>query len=131
MKQCVDSRLDNGLKLDYSITMELSNYAKIFKALSNEQRLKIFMMIYKNCCSEEGVKVGSEFRLKDEACCIKGALEKAFTSICDCMSLSRSTISHHFKELQNAGLITCEREGQTYRCWVNQEAVETIKAFLD
>ncbi len=112
--------------------MELSNYSKIFKALSNEQRLKIFMMIYQNCCSPEGVKVGGEFKFKDEpaTCCVKGGLEKAFTKICDCMKLSRSTISHHFKELQNAGLITCEREGQTYRCTVNEEVVKEIKDFL-
>jgi ArsR family transcriptional regulator len=113
--------------------VELSNYATIFKALSNEQRLRIFMMIYKNCCAPKGSQVGSEFRLKDgpETCCsIKGGLEKAFTKICDCMSLSRSTVSHHFKELQNAGLITCEREGQTYRCRINEEAVNAIKDFL-
>ena len=113
--------------------MKLSNYSKIFKALSNEQRLKIFMMIYKNCCAPEGSPVGAEFRLNDKAdscCSIKGGLEKAFTKICDCMSLSRSTISHHFKELQNAGLITCEREGQTYRCSVNEDAVTAIKDFL-
>ena len=113
--------------------MKLSNYSKIFKALSNEQRLKIFMMIYKNCCAPEGFPVGAEFRLKDEpeSCCSnRGGLEKAFTKICDCMSLSRSTISHHFKELQNAGLITCEREGQTYRCSVNKDAVKSIKDFL-
>jgi ArsR family transcriptional regulator len=111
--------------------MELSNYSKIFKALSNEQRLKIFMMIYENCCNPDGVEVGSEFRLKeDPSCCIKGGLDRAFSKICDCMNLSRSTISHHFKELQNAGLITCEREGQTYRCWVNEEAVDSIKDFL-
>ena len=112
--------------------MELSNYSRIFKALSNEQRLKIFMMIYKNCCSPEGSVVGSEFKFKDEtSCCsIKGGVEKAFTKICDCMNLSRSTISHHFKELQNAGLITCEREGQNYRCNINEEVVDSIKDFL-
>ncbi|KPK01905.1 MAG: hypothetical protein AMK71_04040 [Nitrospira bacterium SG8_35_4] len=113
--------------------MKLSNFSKIFKALSNEQRLKIFMMIYKNCCAPEGSPVGSEFRLGDqsESCCsIKGGLEKAFTKICDCMSLSRSTVSHHFKELQNAGLITCEREGQTFRCKINEETVNSIKEFL-
>ena len=111
--------------------MELSNYSKIFKALSNEQRLKIFMMIYKNCCAPEGAIISSEFRIKDSSCCsIKGGLDRAFTKICDCMNLSRSTISHHFKELQNAGLITCEREGQTYRCWVNEDAVDSIKEFL-
>ncbi len=112
--------------------MKLSNYSKMFKALSNEQRLKIFMMIYKNCCSPEGVEIGSEFLLKEEGCCsIKGGIDRAFSKICDCMSLSRSTISHHFKELQNAGLITCEREGQNYRCWVNKEAVSAIKEFLE
>ena len=117
--------------LAYSNSMELSNYSKIFKALSNEQRLKIFMMIYKNCCAPEGSKVGAEFKLKGEPCCsVKGTLEKAFTKICDSMNLSRSTISHHFKELQNAGLITCEREGQTYRCSVNKDAVDAINGFL-
>jgi len=112
--------------------MKLSKYSKVFKALSNEQRLKIFIMIYKKCCSPEGALAGSEFKLKDKtSCCnINGGLEKAFTKICDCMNLSRSTISHHFKELQNAGLITCEREGQNYRCKINEEVVESIKDFL-
>jgi len=114
------------------MTMELSNYAKIFKALSNEQRLKIFIMLYKNCCMPEGTKVTSEFRIKGESCCgIEGGLEKAFTRICDSMDLSRSTISHHFKELQNAGLITCERDGQLFRCRVNREVIEDIKSFLE
>jgi ArsR family transcriptional regulator len=110
--------------------MELSNYSRIFKALSNEQRLKIFMMIYENCCAPEGTSVGSEFRFKgNSSCCENGGIEKAFTKICDCLDLSRSTISHHFKELQNAGLITCEREGQTYRCRVNEETINAIKEF--
>jgi ArsR family transcriptional regulator len=123
--------LDKQNSFDYSITMELSNYAKIFKALSSEQRLKIFMMIHDNCCAPEGTKMGSELRFVDDSyCSIKGGIEKAFTKICDCMKLSRSTISHHFKELQNAGLITCEREGQTYRCSINEETVNAIKDFL-
>jgi ArsR family transcriptional regulator, arsenate/arsenite/antimonite-responsive transcriptional repressor len=110
------------------IVMKLSNYSKIFKALSNEQRLKIFMMIYNG----EGALNGkSGFPIKDQSCCpMAGPLKKAFTKACDCMDLSRSTVSHHFKELQNAGLIICEREGQTYHCRVNPEAVELIKDFL-
>ena len=110
--------------------MKLSNYTKIFKALSNEQRLKIFIMIYKNCCAPEGTKIGTEIRLKAQSCSGAGSIEKAFTKICECMKLSRSTISHHFKELQNAGLIICEREGQTFRCRVNEEVLDTIKNFL-
>lgn len=110
--------------------MELSNYAKIFKALSNEQRLKIFMAIYKHCSTPEGT---SEFKIDEgNTCCpVAGSIDRAFTKMCDCMSLSRSTISHHFKELQNAGLIICVREGQTYRCTVNQDAIDGIKKFLE
>ena len=112
--------------------MKLSNYAKIFKALSNEQRLKIFMMIYKQCCASEESKGHSEFYIKNKSCCPgKEGIEKAFSKICDCMKLSKSTISHHFKELQNAGLISCEREGQMFRCRVNQETVSLIKEFLE
>jgi ArsR family transcriptional regulator len=106
--------------------MELSNYAKIFKALSNEQRLNIFMMIYNNCCGVKG-KISLD---REECCGVKGSIERAFTKVCDCMKLSRSTISHHFKELQNAGLITCVREGQTFRCSVNKKTVASIKKFL-
>jgi ArsR family transcriptional regulator len=111
--------------------VKLSNYTRIFKALSNEQRLKIFMMLYKNCCLPEGSRIGSEFRIKGETCCSEeGGMEKAFTKVCDCVDLSRSTVSHHFKELQNAGLITCEREGQLYRCRVNKEVIDAMKDFL-
>jgi ArsR family transcriptional regulator len=110
--------------------MELSNLVKIFKALANEQRLKIFVMIYEGCCAPGG-KGHSEFKIENKARCpVAGVIEKAFTKVCGCMNLSKSTVSHHFKELQNAGLITCEREGQMYRCKVNKEIVDSIKDFL-
>lgn len=90
------------------------------------------MMLYKNCCSVEGSGVRAEFRIKGEPCCAsEGGLEKAFTKICDSVKLSRSTVSHHFKELQSAGLIVCEREGQLYRCKVNNEVIDSIKKFLE
>lgn len=105
--------------------MELSNYSKIFKALSNEQRLKIFMTIHEQ--SMKGSKKVSDFPAEKSPCC---PIEKAFTKMCKCIKLSRSTISHHFKELQNAGLITCKREGQMYSCIINEDTVNSIKSFL-
>ena len=83
----------------------------VFKALSNEPRLKLFLMIEKNCCPKEGY-------------------EKAFTKACHCMDLSRSTISHHLKELENAGLITSERMGQSFRYRVNYEVLKRIRHLL-
>ncbi|MFC1585973.1 ArsR/SmtB family transcription factor [Fibrobacterota bacterium] len=100
--------------------MKQSNLAKIFKALSSEQRLNLFKMLVKET---EKLKSG-----KKSSCC--DGLEKAFTAACGCINLSRSTISHHFKELQNAGLISCKRVGQSFSCIVNDEAVEAVRKFL-
>ena len=103
--------------------MKQSNYkgsvdlSRVFKALSNPQRLELFRLIY------SGFKKG-----KGAACC--SGMEKAFSAACNCMELSRSTISHHFKELQNAGLIRCERRGQAFYCEVNRTALEAIQSFM-
>ncbi len=93
------------------------NMAKVFKALSNEQRLNLFKMIY-----YWDKTVGKD------ACC---GVERAFTKACDCMDLSKSTISHHLKELQNAGLLKCTKNGQVLSCKVNDELINDIKGFFD
>ena len=98
--------------------MKTEEMAKVFKALSNEQRLKLFKMIY----------YWSKTVSDDKECCQD--VEKSFTKACECINLSRSTISHHFKELQNAGLITCTRHGQFFSCRVNKEKLEAIKKFF-
>lgn len=98
--------------------MKQSNLAKIFKALACEQRLKIFEEIYRK---EQKVYKN------DTSCC---HVEKAFTHICTLFNMSKSTISHHIKELQNAGLIECTRDGQCFTCTVNKEILEEIRSFL-
>ncbi len=92
--------------------MDIQRATTIFKALSNGQRLKLFLMVYKNCCgASEGY-------------------EKAFTKACGCMGLTKSTISHHFKELRRAGLIRAVRKGQSFTYTVNQEAVSALQNWL-
>ncbi len=104
--------------------MQTTNLAKVFKALSNEHRLELFRLIYDQCKAEE-----SRATKSGKGCC--EGIEKAFTLACGCLDLSRSTISHHFKELENAGLITTVRRGQACVCQVNPEALAAIKGFLD
>lgn len=98
--------------------MNTIDLVKIFKALSSEQRLNLFKMLYEWEKSSEG-----EYSFND-------GIEKCFTKACCCINLSRSTISHHFKELQNAGLITYTRNGQSFVCKINMEAVKAIRDFL-
>jgi ArsR family transcriptional regulator len=44
--------------------------------------------------------------------------------------LSLSTVSHHLKELRNAGLIKCERQGQHIFCSVDPEILADVEQFL-
>lgn len=99
--------------------MKQSNLAKVFKALSSEQRLKIFEVIY-----------NEEKKALKENSCRCSQVKKAFTLICEKFKISKSTISHHIKELQNAGLIECVREGQCYICKVNDKMLDEIRTFL-
>ena len=101
--------------------MSKYNVVKIFKALSCEQRLYLFKALYEWCETEENK--GGEY-INTEG------LDKCFTKACCCMNLSKSTISHHFKELQNAGLISYTRNGQSFSCKINREAVAEIQNFL-
>lgn len=94
---------------------------KVFKALSSEQRLNIFKMLYEWYEAENGVEIQS-------SCC--SGIEKCFTKACCSIDLSRSTISHHFKELQNAGLISYTRSGQSFVCKINMETVQAVRDFL-
>ena len=103
--------------------MEQGKLAKIFKALANEQRLKILNMLY----DWQGLGEG-KIDEQEAACCL--GVEKCFTKACCSLTLSRSTISHHFKELENAGLITVSRSGQSYVCKINPEAIHAIRDFL-
>jgi len=113
--------LDIKVYFDYSITMELSKLAKAFKALSNEQRLKLFSLIYSWSKKEAEDK-------KEEGNCCK--IQKAFTKACGHLNICRSTVSHHFKELQNAELISCSRSGQSQMCTVNTKTLKLLKDFL-
>lgn len=94
--------------------MKLTAAAKLFKALSSEQRLRVLQVI-------------TEMSAKGEGC--SGAT-RAFTRCCEELSLSPSTVSHHFKELETAGVITVERRGQCCCCHVNGRIWERLQAFL-
>jgi ArsR family transcriptional regulator len=75
----------------------MARISSAFKALSNETRLAVF----------ENIRLGLGKAILDK--------EKR-PSVCNVASnfdISLSTISHHIKELRNAGLIRCERRGQT------------------
>ncbi len=68
-----------------------------FKALSNETRLCVFEHI----------------RLGRGKACLNKEIRPSVCNVASNFDISLSTISHHIKELRNADLVRCERQGQT------------------
>ena len=92
--------------------MEAKKLAKTMKALSNENRLALYLEIAKH---EE-----SNF---EEPQCNVSHIVKMFR-------LSAPTISHHLKELANADLITTEKRGKYLVARINKETLAEVKKVL-
>ena len=93
--------------------MSMAHLAKVMKALSSPKRLELYLDIVKK--NEGCYKTGSDCFLTD------------IISSCD---LGAPTVSHHLKELSNAGLISTERRGKYLVATVNYETVEEVRALL-
>jgi ArsR family transcriptional regulator, arsenate/arsenite/antimonite-responsive transcriptional repressor len=93
--------------------METKKMAKIFKALSNPNRLELYLQIVKK--HETSYKTNCECLISD----IAGSL-----------NIGAPTISHHLKELTNAELIFTERKGKYLVAKVNEEIVNEVNQLL-
>jgi ArsR family transcriptional regulator len=99
----------------------IEKFAEMFKALSNPNRLKIFLRLV-SCC-QPGTITSIKNSAEPEGCACVGELGQD-------LGIVPSTISHHIKELRQAGLIRMERRGQKIECWVDPETVEALKGFF-
>ena len=92
-------------------------YAEIFKALSNPNRLRIFYRLA-TCC-----KPGTVGIINPETSACVGDLG------CE-LDIVQSTVSHHIKELRRVGLIKTRRQGKNIECWVDPKIVEDLQVFF-
>lgn len=91
--------------------------AEAFKALSNPNRLQIFQRLL-SCCAP-GTACSSDVI---NGFCVGELGEN--------IAVAPSTLSHHIKELQRAGLITTHRNGKNVECFVELTKVQLLKEFL-
>ena len=87
--------------------------ARIFRALSNPNRLRIYAEILKN--EETKLDVGM-------GCTLSHVVRS--------LKIGSPTISHHVKELVNAELITAEREGKFLVCRINPKTRDLARAMF-
>jgi DNA-binding transcriptional ArsR family regulator len=88
--------------------------SRIFKALANPNRLRIYSEILAN----QGTRL--------EASC--GCF---VTDIVRSLRIGAPTISHHVKELVNADLITVERQGKFLVCKPNPATIKLARRVFD
>ena len=93
--------------------MDTKKAAKIFKALSNPNRLELYFKIAE--MHESSFPTDSE-------CFV--------TDIISSLNIGAPTISHHIKELVNADLISTEKKGKFLICRVNEELIEEVSKLL-
>jgi len=91
--------------------------AEMFKALSNVHRLTLFSRLM-SCCAP-GTK-----------CDPAEAVKFCVGDLGEGLDIAPSTLSHHLKELNRAGLVSMERRGKNVQCWVEPEILNELAAFF-
>lgn len=96
----------------------ISRYVQMFAALSNPNRVAIFLRLASSYCKPGDICSPREMDL-----CV-GDLGKY-------VGIAPSTVSQHLKIMNRAGLITMERHGKVVKCRVDPDAVKELGDFFD
>jgi ArsR family transcriptional regulator, arsenate/arsenite/antimonite-responsive transcriptional repressor len=93
--------------------MDNKKMAKVFKALSNPNRLELYLQI-----------------VEKQENCYQANCECLISDIAKSLNIGAPTISHHLKELSNAELIFTERRGKYLVAKVNKDMVNEVNKLL-
>ncbi len=94
--------------------MDTKKIAKALKALSNPNRLELYLEIAK--------KYNAGYKTKDNVCYVSNTMSR--------LNIGAPTISHHLKELANADLIVTERRGKFLVATINEKTVSQVNKLL-
>jgi DNA-binding transcriptional ArsR family regulator len=100
-------------------TIDTEKLAGMFKALSNPQRLKIFIKLARCCAPVD--------------CCIldESGAQRCVGDLGGDLGIAPSTVSHHIKELRLAGLVNIQRKGQKIECWTSRDVLLQLAGFFN
>lgn len=89
---------------------DLDRLSRAFKALSNPNRLAIYL------------EVLQQTRMEVKSCGLSHLIDK--------LEIGAPTVSHHTKELVDAGLISVQRDGRFIRCTLDENMREMLHRFF-
>lgn len=89
---------------------DLDRLARAFKALSNPNRLAIYLEVLR------------QTRTEVKSCGLSHLIDK--------LEIGAPTVSHHTKELVDAGLISVQRDGRFIRCTLDETMREMLHRFF-
>ncbi len=94
--------------------LDVKTLSRVFKALSNPNRLQIYLEVLSH--RQSGIAA------PEAGCGISDLIGK--------LSVGAPTISHHVKELVDAGLVTVEKNGKFVTCHLNVELQKQLNLFF-
>ncbi len=97
----------------------LQNLEKIFEALANPLRLKLYLQILQEGCD----CTFDDDREAMEATCVKGLMAA--------LEMPQSTVSTYLRDLEDGGLIECRRQGRHLFCRPRRDTLLDLKVFID
>lgn len=92
------------------INKDLDKLARAFKALSNPNRLAIYLEVLR------------QYQAEMKSC--------GLSHLIDRLDIGAPTVSHHTKELVDAGLISVQREGRFLRCTLDEDMRKRLAVFF-
>lgn len=92
------------------IDKDLDKLARAFKALSNPNRLAIYLEVLR------------QYQAEMKSCGLAHLIDK--------LDIGAPTVSHHTKELVDAGLISVQREGRFLRCTLDEDMRKRLALFF-
>lgn len=97
--------------------IEAVRLTQLFKALSSPKRLELLSILEHGCCD-------------DAKCCTAEELSLCIDNLACRLGLVKSTVSHHLKELDAAGLISLAKRGRHNDFSLNRRLLRHAGEFL-
>lgn len=100
--------------------------ARALAAIGSPVRLRLLLELA-SCCVP-----GGACDAKGDACCVPADSEESCVGrIAEAVHVAPSTVSHHIKELRDAGVIWCLKQGRRVCCGIDSETLAAVRAVVE